>query len=427
MNSYRTMTKQELLSEREKMQNEYEKFAKMDLKLDMSRGKPGSDQLDLSNEMLAVKCDEIIAAEDGFDLRNYGILDGIPEAKKLFSDIMDVDESQIIVAGNSSLNLMYDAVMKAMLLGVKGGEKPWSKGEKVKFLCPSPGYDRHFAICENLGIEMVTVPMQDDGPDMEIIENLVSNDESIKGIWCVPLYSNPTGISYSDEKVRRFAGLKPAARDFRIFWDNAYCIHSISEKDDKILNLIDECEKAGNPDIAYVFASTSKITFPGAGVAVMCASKGNIDFIKAQMAVQTIGHDKLNQRRHVRFFKDKAGVFAHMKRHKSILAPKFAAVLSTLDREVGALEIASYNRPNGGYFVSVDVMDGCAKRVVSLCKEAGVVLTPAGATFPYGADPQDANIRLAPTYPSLPELEKAMEIFCVSVKLASLEKLTANA
>lgn len=422
---YTEMNKEQLAAEKERLERQYKEYESKGLKLDMSRGKPSPDQLDLSMEIMNHYGNEYVS-KNGTDCRNYGLLDGIPEAKAIFSEMLGVAPEQIIVGGNSSLQLMYDFVIKALQLGVLGSEKPWCKYDKVKFLCPVPGYDRHFAICESLGIEMIPVNYNQDGPDMDEVERLAGSDETIKGIWCVPMYSNPTGISYSDETVRRFAALKPAAKDFRILWDNAYCVHHLSdepEKQDTILNIIEECEKAGNPDMAVEFASTSKISFPGSGVAVIAASKANIDHIKSQLTYQTIGYDKLNQLHHVQYFKDMNGITEHMKRHAAILRPKFEAVLSALESEIDPLGIGEWNSPRGGYFISFDALDGCAKRIVGLAKDAGVVMTGAGATYPYGDDPRDSNIRIAPTYPTVNELKLAMEIFCVCVKLASAEKL----
>lgn len=416
------MNKEQLAAEKERLEQQFNEYKAKGLKLDMSRGKPSPDQLDLSMEIMDHYGNEYVS-ENGTDCRNYGLLDGIPEAKAIFSEMLEVPPEQIIIGGNSSLQLMYDFVIRALQLGVLGSEKPWCKYDKVKFLCPVPGYDRHFAICESLGIEMVNVDYKSDGPDMDEVERLVSSDESIKGIWCVPMYSNPTGISYSDEVVRRFAALKPAANDFRILWDNAYCVHHLSDEQDKILNIIEECEKAGNPDMVVEFASTSKISFPGSGVAVIAASRANIDFIKSQLTFQTIGYDKLNQLHHVQYFRDMNGIMEHMKRHAAIVKPKFDAVLSALDREIAPLGIGEWNSPRGGYFISFDSLDGCAKRIVGLAKDAGVVMTGAGATYPYGRDPRDSNIRIAPTYPTVDELNLAMEIFCICVKLASAEKL----
>ena len=419
---YTEMNKEQLAAEKERLEQQFNEYKAKGLKLDMSRGKPSPDQLDLSMEIMDHYGNEYVS-ENGIDCRNYGLLDGIPEAKAIFSEMLEVSSEQIIIGGNSSLQLMYDFVIRALQLGVLGSEKPWCKYDKVKFLCPVPGYDRHFAICESLGIEMINIDYKSDGPDMDEVERLVSSDESIKGIWCVPMYSNPTGISYSDEVVRRFAMLKPAAKDFRILWDNAYCVHHLSDEHDKIINIIEECEKAGNPDMVVEFASTSKISFPGSGVAVIAASRANIDFIKSQLTFQTIGYDKLNQLHHVQYFRDINGIMEHMKRHAAIVKPKFDAVLSALDREIAPLGIGEWNSPRGGYFISFDSLDGCAKRIVGLAKDACVVMTGAGATYPYCRDPRDSNIRIAPTYPTVDELNLAMEIFCICVKLASVEKL----
>ena len=418
------MSKEQLSAFKAECEKEYEAYKAKGMKLDMSRGKPGADQLDIAMPMFDVFTNSAsMIADDGTDCRNYGMLTGIPDAKKLFGALLGVGTDEIIIGGNSSLSLMYDTVARAVTHGVYGSEKPWGKCEKVKFLCPAPGYDRHFAICETFGIEMITVPMKNDGPDMDMVEKLVAEDEAIKGIWCVPLYSNPDGIVYSDETVRRFANLSPKAKDFRIFWDNAYCVHYLKDAPDRILNILDECKKTCKEDMVFIFASTSKISFPGAGVAVMAGSVNNINQIAALMGIQCISYDKINQLRHVKYFKDMDGIMAHMAKHKAILAPKFNMVLDMLDKEIGELGILEWNKPNGGYFVSVNTLDGCAKRTVQLCKEAGVVLTGAGATFPYGKDPADKNIRIAPTYPPVSELEQAMNIFCISLKLASAEKL----
>ena len=424
---YKEMTGEQLKAEYEKVAAEYEKLKTMGLNLDMSRGKPNTEQLDISMEMIdTLARTHKLVGEQGVDCRNYGVLDGIIEAKRLLSAMIECPVDNIIIYGNSSLNVMYDTVARSMTHGVMGST-PWAKLDKVKFLCPVPGYDRHFAITEFFGIEMINVPMTDEGPDMDMVEDLVSKDETIKGIWCVPKYSNPSGITYSDETVRRFANLKPAAEDFRIYWDNAYCIHHLYEDhQDHILEILEECEKAGNPDMVFKFCSTSKVTFPGSGIAAISASKANLDFIKKQMTVQTIGHDKLNQLRHARFFGDFDGMLKHMKRHADIIRPKFEAVLETLDKELGDLNIATWTKPNGGYFIALDTMDGCAKKVVALCKEAGVVMTAAGATYPYGKDPHDSNIRIAPTYPSTEELKQACKVFVTCVKLATLEKLLEN-
>lgn len=420
---YSEMTHEQLKAERKAVNAHYQELKSLGLKLDMSRGKPNKDQLDLSMGMVDALQGSDLVGEEGVDCRNYGVLDGIIEAKRLLSAMIECPVDQIIIYGNSSLNVMYDTVARSMTHGVMGST-PWAKLDKVKFLCPVPGYDRHFAITEFFGIEMINIPLNADGPDMDMVEDLVSKDESIKGIWCVPKYSNPSGITYSDETVRRFAHLKPAAKDFRIYWDNAYCIHHLYEdKQDHILEILHECEKAGNPDLVYKFCSTSKVTFPGSGIAAIAASKANLDFIKKQMTIQTIGHDKINQLRHVKFFGDFNGMLEHMKKHAEVIRPKFEAVLNALETELAPLEIARWTKPNGGYFIALDTMDGCAKRVVALCREAGVVMTGAGATYPYGKDPHDSNIRIAPTYPTTEELVKACEVFTTCVKLATLDKL----
>ena len=421
---YRELSKEELLELKSSLEAKYQEFQSKNLKLDMSRGKPSIEQLDLTMEMMDVlNSHSDLTSEDGLDCRNYGGLDGIPEAKRLMQEIMEVGDEEIIIYGNASLNIMYDTISRSMTHGVMGST-PWCKLDKVKFLCPAPGYDRHFAICEFFGIEMITVPMTPNGPDMDIVEKLVHEDEAIKGIWCVPKYSNPQGYVYSDETVIRFANLKPAAKDFRIFWDNAYCVHHLYFDDPvEILNIVGECKKAGNPDMVYKFASTSKISFSGAGIAALVASKANIDDIKKQLAIQTIGYDKINQLRHARFFKNKAGVLEHMKKHAAIMRPKFEAVLNVLETELGGLEIGEWTKPKGGYFISFDSMEGCAKTIVAMMKDAGVVMTSAGATFPYGKAPKDSNIRIAPSFPPLEELELAAQIFTVCVKLASVNKL----
>lgn len=424
MKPYAEMTKEELLSLRQELEAQYREFQAKDLKLDMSRGKPCVDQLDLSMGMMDVLSSrDNLTCEDGTDCRNYGVLTGIGEAKKLLGDMMEVSPSDLIIYGNSSLNLMYDTVSRAMTHGIMGGT-PWCKLDKVKFLCPVPGYDRHFAITQYFGIEMINVPMTEEGPDMDMVEELVSSDDSIKGIWCVPQYSNPQGYSYSDETVRRFAELLPAASDFRIFWDNAYGVHHLYDQDqDHIMEILAACRKAGHPDLVYKFASTSKISFPGSGIAAIAASHGNLEDIKGQLKNQTIGHDKINQLRHVRFFKDIQGMAGHMRKHGDIIRPKFEAVEEILDRELGGLGIGRWTKPRGGYFISFDSLEGCAKDIVDRCKKAGVVMTPAAATFPYGKDPQDSNIRIAPTYPALGDLITASELFTMCVKLSSVEKL----
>ena len=418
------MSAEELASFKAEVQKKYDDFKAQGLSLNMARGKPSAEQLDLTEGLLtAVKSNEDCFAEDGTDCRNYGGLDGLPEAKALFAPMLGVTPDELIICGNSSLNIMYDTIAKFMLFGTGDGEKPW-KDTKVKWLCPVPGYDRHFAITEHFGIEMINVPMTSTGPDMDMVEKLVSSDPAIKGIWCVPKYSNPQGITYSDETVFRFANLKPAAEDFRIFWDNAYCVHHLYEdKQDYLIEILMECKKAGNPDMVYKFSSTSKISFPGSGIAAMAASDANLEDIRSTMRVQTIGHDKVNQLRHVRFFGDIHGIVEHMKKHADILRPKFETVLEVLERELGGLEIGSWIAPRGGYFISFDALDGCAKAIVAKAKEAGVVMTGAGATFPYGKDPHDSNIRIAPSYPTPEELAVAAEVFVLSVKLASVDKI----
>lgn len=424
MKKYTEMTKEELMQEKTALEAEYEKIKNLGLSLDMSRGKPGADQLDLSLPMLDVlKSDSDMKSESGLDVRNYACLDGIPEAKALIAGMVGAKPEQAIVYGNSSLNIMYDQVSRAFIFGLCGNT-PWCKLDKVKFLCPVPGYDRHFRITEFFGIEMINIPMSPEGPDMDMVEKYVNEDPAVKGIWCVPKYSNPQGYTYSEETVKRFAHLKPAAPDFRIYWDNAYSIHHLyDDNQDFLLEILDECAKAGNPDIVYKFTSTSKVSFPGSGIAAVAASKANLDDFRKYMTVQTIGHDKLNQLRHVRFFKDINGLHEHMKKHADILRPKFELVLATLDKELNGLGIGEWTKPHGGYFISFDSMEGCAKAIVAKAKEAGVVMTGAGATYPYGKDPKDSNIRIAPSYPSVEELGKAAEVFVLCVKLVSVEKL----
>lgn len=421
---YQQMSREALLELKEKLNEEYEEIKAKGLSLDMSRGKPSVAQLDIAMGMMDVLDGHSdMRSENGVDTRNYGALDGIPEAKKLMADMMEVPEENVIVYGNSSLSVMYDAVARAMTQGVMGST-PWCKLDKVKFLCPVPGYDRHFAITEYFGIEMINIPMTQTGPDMDLVEKFVSEDKAVKGIWCVPKYSNPQGISYSDETVKRFARLKPAAEDFRIYWDNAYGIHHLYDEDqDYLIEILDECKKVGNPDLVYKFSSTSKISFAGAGIAAFAASEGNLIDAKKQLTLQTIGYDKINQLRHVKFFKDLNGMIEHMKKHAEIMRPKFETVLATLDRELGELEIGSWYRPKGGYFISFDALEGCAKAIVAKCKEAGVTLTKAGAAFPYGRDPKDSNIRIAPSYPTLEELKQATDLFVLCVKLVSIDKI----
>ena len=430
MKPYRELSKEELLALQEELQAEYDAEKAKGLNLDISRGKPGKEQLDLSMPMMDVLNGEtVLNAENGTDVRNYGVLDGIPEAKELMAGMVGAKPSQMIVLGNSSLNIMYDCVARAELFGIMGST-PWSQLDKVKFLCPVPGYDRHFGVTEQFGIEMINVPMTEDGPDMDVVEDYVNNDPSVKGIWCVPMFSNPGGVVYSDETVKRFANLKPAAKDFRIFWDNAYGIHYLYDRPESeqphILNILEECEKAGNPDMVYEFCSTSKITFPGAGVAAMASSEANVADIKAKLQWQTIGPDKINQLRHVRYFKDINGMKEYMKKHAEIIRPKFEAVLETLEKELGELGIASWSKPVGGYFISFNAQKGCAKAIVAKCKEAGLVLTGAGAAYPYGNDPEDFNIRIAPTLPSTEELSIATALFVTCTKLVTVEKLLAE-
>lgn len=422
---YKKMSIEELKEEYSIVKKQYDEFCSKGLNLDMSRGKPAPSQLELSLPMMDILNSSSDYLSD-FDCRNYGCADGIPEAKQLMADLMEVKPSNIIVCGNSSLNIMFDLISTAINKGIMGSTA-WCKLDKVKFLCPVPGYDRHFAITEYFGIEMINIPMTADGPDMDMVEEYVNNDASVKGIWCVPKYSNPQGITYSDETVKRMASLKPAAKDFRIIWDNAYIVHHIyKDQRDVLLPIYDECKKNGNEDMVYMLASTSKVTFPGAGISAVAASEANINDIMSRMKWQTIGHDKLNQLRHVRFLKDLDGVNAHMTKHADIIRPKFDIVLKTLEDELGGLEIGSWVKPNGGYFVSFDALEGCAKAIVAKAKEAGVVMTGAGATFPYHNDPMDSNIRIAPTYPSNEELSLAVLLFAVCVKLVSLEKLMNN-
>lgn len=427
MSEYKSMSTEELIELKSELDKKYHEFKSQNLSLDMSRGKPNTEQLNISMEMMDVLNSKAnLKCREGIDCRNYGVLDGILAAKELIANMLGVLPDEVIIYGNSSLNTMYDSIVRAYVHGILGN-KPWSKYDKVKFLCPVPGYDRHFSVAEYFGIEMINVNMNEDGPDMDTVEKLVSEDETIKGIWCVPKYSNPQGITYSDAVVKRFANLKPKAKDFRIFWDNAYVVHDLYEDDrDKLLNIMDECKKAGNPDIVYEFCSTSKISFPGSGIAAMAASKNNIENIMKQLTIQTIGYDKLNQLRHVRFYKTMDGIKEHMKKHAAILRPKFETVLSTLNKEIKPYGIGTWFNPKGGYFISFNTLEGCAKKVVALCKEAGVVLTEAGATYPYKKDPTDSNIRIAPTYPSIDELKKALELFIICVKIASIDKILSE-
>lgn len=419
---FQSLSREELLRLKAALEEEYQEFQALGLTLNMARGKPCTEQLDLSLAMLdGLNSESCLLAATGDDCRNYGMADGLPEMRQFFGDLLGVPAKNVFAGGNSSLHLMFDTVSCGDTTGY--GCEPWCKLDKVKFLCPVPGYDRHFAICEYFGIEMINIPMTEDGPDMDMVEKLVSEDASIKGIWCVPKYSNPQGVTYSDETVRRFAALKPAAPDFKIFWDNAYCVHELTDNPAQLLNIYEECEKNGTTDMLFMFCSTSKITFAGGGVAAMAGGEENMKRIRKHFSFQTIGPDKINQLRHIHFFKHVAGLKEHMDKHRAILAPRFEKVLHALEEELGGLGVAEWIKPRGGYFISIDVMEGCAKRVVQLCKEGGVVLTGAGATFPYGKDPKDSNIRLAPTFPPIIELKQAMRLFCVCVKLAAIEKL----
>lgn len=426
MKAYKEMTKEELEKEVVALKAQYKKYQEMDLHLNMARGKPCKEQLDLSMGMMDVlNSDEDLTCEDGTDCRNYGVLTGIEEAKVLIGDMMENNPDNIIIFGNSSLNVMYDTIARAYTHGIMGNT-PWCKLDKVKWLCPVPGYDRHFGITEHFGMEMIPIPMNENGPDMDLVEKYVLEDPAVKGIWCVPKYSNPTGISYSDEVVCKFARLKPAAADFRIFWDNAYGIHHLYEdadRQDYLVEILAECKKAGNPDMVYKFASTSKITFPGSGIAAIATSLNNLEDITKTMTHQTIGHDKVNQLRHVRFFGDIHGMTEHMKKHAEIIRPKFEAVEEIFDTELSGLGIAKWTIPNGGYFISFDALDGCAKKIVEKAKKAGVLMTDAGATWPYHNDPKDSNIRVAPTYPPLEDLKTAATLFALCVKLVSAKKI----
>lgn len=422
---YLDLSKQELEKEYGNLVKRFEEIKGMGLNLNMARGKPGKEQLDLSLPMLdTINSKSDFIGEDKMDCRNYGLLNGITECRKLFADILGVDAENVIVGGSSSLNMMFDTISCFMTAPAVEGCKPWYEVKNRKFLCPVPGYDRHFGVTEYFGVEMINVQMTPEGPDMDMVEKLVAEDDAIKGIWCVPKYSNPQGYTYSDETVRRFANLKPAAKDFRIFWDNAYIIHHLyDDRQDHLLNIIEECEKAGNPDMVYEFVSTSKVSYPGAGIAALISSEANLKEAQEYMNFQIIGHDKLNQLRHVKFFQNLDGVMNQMKKHAEILRPKFEAILQVMDQELSGLGIASWTKPNGGYFISFDAMEGCAKKIVAKAKEAGLTMTGAGATYPYHNDPQDSNIRIAPSFPTPEELEIAGQVFVLSVKLVSVDKI----
>ncbi len=417
------MSRQQLGEFYSSVQEEYSAIKAQNLSLNMARGKPSRAQLDLSNELLNMHIDDTV--DEGVEARNYGELMGLPACRRLFADLLGVRYEQLFMGGNSSLTLMYDTISKAYTHGLLHSDKPWSQLDKVKFLCPVPGYDRHFTISETFGMEMIPIPILDDGPDMDMVEELIK-DESVKGMWCVPKYANPSGIVYSDAVIDRIASMKPAAKDFILMWDNAYCVHEFSGEYMPFIDILSACEKAGNPDMPFEFASTSKVTFPGSGVACFACSEANMDYMKKLIGAQSISYDKLNQLRHVCFFKDAQGLVAHMRRHAEILKPKFDLVESVLESEIKPLGIASWSNPKGGYFVSLFVMNGCAHRVHQLCKEAGVVMTGAGATYPYKKDPNDSNLRIAPSFPPLDELEKAMRVLCVCIKLAAAEKLINN-
>lgn len=425
MKPYRDLNQTELLAEWQSVQKKYEAWKAKSLSLDMTRGKPGPDQLDICNDLLDLLTSESdLHSASGTDCRNYGILEGLPELRSLFGELFEVDASQVIIGGNSSLNMMYDTLAQGMTHGF-GGEQPWLLQGNIKWICLTPGYDRHFGIAQHFGMELLSVPLNEEGPDMNMVRELVK-DPSVKGMFCVPKYSNPSGIVYSDRVVREIAALTPAAKDFRIIWDNAYAIHGLKDGEDRLLSVYEECKKCGHEDMVFMFASTSKISFPGAGVAAMASSPANVKEILSRMTRQTIGYDKLNQLRHARAFSCKADLVAHMKRHAAILNPKFEAVLTTLEQQLGGLGVASWTNPNGGYFISMDVEPGLAKRVVALCAEAGLKLTPAGATYPYGKDPEDKNIRIAPSFPLVSDLRLAAELLTVAVRYAALERRISN-
>jgi DNA-binding transcriptional MocR family regulator len=426
MSPYAELSTAELQALKEELLARYNAFQEKKLTLDMTRGKPSPDQLDLAMEMLTGDISREYRSASGLDCRNYGGLDGIKEAKALFSEYLEVAEDEIIIGDSASLKMMHDTIMGALVYGVVDSDQPWGKLDTVKFLCPSPGYDRHFAVCQYLGIEMITIGMDADGPDMDKVEELVASDAAIKGIWCVPKYSNPTGCTYSDAVVDRLASMQTKAKDFKIFCDNAYAVHHLSDVHDPLKNILSACKEAGNPDRVFLFGSTSKISFAGSGVAMMACSRRNIEFILSKMQFQTIGPNKLNQLRHVLFFKDVAGIEAHMQKHAALLKPKFDAVLDVLDNELAGSDIASWSRPNGGYFISIDMQEDCARAVVEKAAAAGVKLTPAGATFPYGKDPKDRNIRIAPSFPSAADVKTAMELVAICIQLVSIDKLLSG-
>ena len=421
---YSARSKEELQAEKAAVQAKYDELKQRGLKLDMSRGKPGKAQLDMVMDIFDVLKTPEDYMDGGIDVRNYGQLSGIPSAKALFADILGCKEEETFIGGNASLNLMYDVIAKAHTHGLLHSDSPWSQQKGIKFLCPAPGYDRHFKVTESFGVEMITIPMTPEGPDMDKVEEAIK-DPLVKGMWCVPKYSNPDGIIYSDAVISRIAHMKPAAKDFLLMWDNAYCVHEFFGDYVPFPDIIGLCREAGNPDMVFEFASTSKITLPGAGVSVMAASEANIAYMSKLMGVQVISYDKVNQLRHARYLKDKAHTLELMKKHAAILGPKFKAVLDALETEIAPLGIANWQHPKGGYFVSLNALPGTAKRTLALCKEAGVVMTGAGATFPYGKDPQDSNIRIAPSLPPVEELEAAVEVFCICLRLAALEKLLA--